>query len=77
MCLRPEKNSAIFRPSRVDTMPVVKTPGASGEVFVLNDPVVLEKLQDLDGRIVVVEHVAIGSLANQFIEDGQNALCRI
>src|SRR5437879_4948061 len=42
--------------------------GTFRKVFVLNDPVVFEKLQDLHGGIVVVEHVAIGSLTDQFIE---------
>ena len=48
--------------------------GTSREVFVLNDPVVFQKLQDLHRRIVVVKHLAIGSLTDQFIEDRLNPL---
>src|SRR2546427_8094047 len=76
-CLRPEKNSAILRPSRVETMPVVKTPVRPGNFWIFHDTVLIDKLENLHRCVIVVEYLAGSGLPDELLKSRLDALCAV
>src|SRR4030095_10118520 len=87
-CFFPVKKSAMSRPSLRDTIPEVKTPLrslfslpararlSSAAIFLLLPllRLLLHVLEDLHRRVVVVDHVALRSLADELLEGGDHEL---